>query len=157
MLLHFVLVVNTSKDFRTVLCDAGVVYERQLAKSSAPCGGMSTREKSVFVPGLLELMGMELFRERRWSPIFIGCVVTPSARLVVYFFPWCFRLYELRSQSTINQCENIIATPLCGAVSTAGRNRLSSPACQNFGNGHRTLSLPTGCRYPYVRAPANQR
>ena len=35
----------------------GVVYELKLAKASTPCGVVSTREKSVFVPGLLELMG----------------------------------------------------------------------------------------------------
>ena len=33
------------------------MYEPQLAKASTPCGVLSTREKSVFVPGLLELMG----------------------------------------------------------------------------------------------------
>ena len=38
-------------------CGAGVVYESQLAKASTPCGVVSTREQSVFVPGLLELMG----------------------------------------------------------------------------------------------------
>ena len=40
----------------TLFCGAGVVYEPQLAKASAPCGVMSTREKSFFFPGLLELM-----------------------------------------------------------------------------------------------------
>ena len=41
----------------TLLCGAGVVYEAQLAEASTPCGVVSTREKSVFVPGLLELTG----------------------------------------------------------------------------------------------------
>ena len=41
----------------TVFCGAGVIYEPQLAKASIPCGVVSTREKSVFIPGLLELMG----------------------------------------------------------------------------------------------------
>ena len=41
----------------TLFCGAGVEYESQLAKASTPCGVVSTREKSVFVPGLLELMG----------------------------------------------------------------------------------------------------
>ena len=39
-----------------LFCGAGVVYEPQLAKASTPCGVVSTQEKSVFVPGLLELM-----------------------------------------------------------------------------------------------------
>ena len=39
------------------MCGAGVVYEPQLAKASTPCGAVSTREKWVLVPGLLELMG----------------------------------------------------------------------------------------------------
>ena len=38
----------------TLFCGAGVVYEPQLAKASTPCNVVSTREKSVFVPGLLE-------------------------------------------------------------------------------------------------------
>ena len=58
---HFFPVENTLKDFRTegwtLFCGAGVVYERQLARDSTPCGVVSTQEKSVFVPGLLELMG----------------------------------------------------------------------------------------------------
>ena len=41
----------------TLFCGAGVVYEPQLAKASTPCGVLLTREKSVPVPGLLELMG----------------------------------------------------------------------------------------------------
>ena len=41
----------------TLFCGAGVVYEPQLAKASTPCGVVSTREKSVFVPGLLGLVG----------------------------------------------------------------------------------------------------
>ena len=41
----------------TLFCGAGVVYEPQLAKASTPCGVVSTREKSVFVPGLLALTG----------------------------------------------------------------------------------------------------
>ena len=41
----------------TLFCGAGVVYEPQLANASTPCGEVSTREKSVFVPSLLELMG----------------------------------------------------------------------------------------------------
>ena len=41
----------------TLFCGVGVVYEPQLAKASTPCGVVWTREKSVFVPGLLELMG----------------------------------------------------------------------------------------------------
>ena len=41
----------------TLFCGAGIVYEPQLAKASTPCGVVSTREKSVFVPCLLELMG----------------------------------------------------------------------------------------------------
>ena len=41
----------------TLFCGAGVAYEPQLAKASTLCGVVSTREKSVFVPGLLELMG----------------------------------------------------------------------------------------------------
>ena len=45
----------------TVFCGGGAVYEPQLAKASTPCGVVSTREKSVFVPGLLELMGMKGF------------------------------------------------------------------------------------------------
>ena len=36
----------------------------------------------------------------------------------------------------------MIVEPSCGAVSTRGRNRLSSPACQEFWNGHRTLFPP---------------
>ena len=43
----------------TLFCGAGVVHEPQLAKASTPCGVVSTREKSVFVPGLMELMGYE--------------------------------------------------------------------------------------------------
>ena len=42
----------------TLFCGAGVVYEPQLAKASTPCGVVSTREKSVFVPGLLEFDGV---------------------------------------------------------------------------------------------------
>ena len=40
-----------------LFCGDGVVYEPQLAKASTACGVVSTWEKSVFVPGLLELMG----------------------------------------------------------------------------------------------------
>ena len=40
-----------------MLCSSGVVYKPQLAKASTPCGVVSTREKTVFVPGLLKLMG----------------------------------------------------------------------------------------------------
>ena len=40
-----------------MFCGAGVVCKPQIAKASTPCGVVSTREKSVFVPGLLELMG----------------------------------------------------------------------------------------------------
>ena len=46
---------------------------------------------------------MEGFLERRWCPILVGCVGTPSARLLVYLLPgW---LYELHSHSTISQRE----------------------------------------------------
>ena len=41
----------------TLFCGAGVVYEPQLVKASTPCCVVSTREKSVFVPGLLALVG----------------------------------------------------------------------------------------------------
>ena len=41
----------------TLFCRAGVVYEPHLAKASTPCGVVATREKSVFVPGLLALVG----------------------------------------------------------------------------------------------------
>ena len=41
----------------TQFCGAGVVYEPQLAKASTTCGVVSTREKSVVIPSLLELMG----------------------------------------------------------------------------------------------------
>ena len=37
----------------TMFCGAGAVYEPQLAKASTPRGVVSTREKSVSVPGLL--------------------------------------------------------------------------------------------------------
>ena len=40
-----------------MFCGAGVVNKPQLAKASTPCGVVSTWEKSIFVPGLLELMG----------------------------------------------------------------------------------------------------
>ena len=40
-----------------MFCIAGVVYEPQLAKASTPCGVVLTREKSVFGPGSLQLMG----------------------------------------------------------------------------------------------------
>ena len=40
----------------TLFCGARVAYEPQLAKASAPCGVVSTREKSVFVDGVSELM-----------------------------------------------------------------------------------------------------
>ena len=41
----------------TLFCGAGVVYKPQLVKAFTPCGVVSTREKSVFVPGLLALIG----------------------------------------------------------------------------------------------------
>ena len=89
----------------TLFCGAGVVYEPQLAKASTPCGVMSTREKSIFVPGLLELMGYGRIsgtavepcphRVRRNAP-------RPFAGLSP---PRCLLLYELHSHSTISQCE----------------------------------------------------
>ena len=42
-----------------MLCGVGVVDEPQLAEASTPCGVVSTRDKSVFVPGLLEVMRYE--------------------------------------------------------------------------------------------------
>ena len=76
---------------------------------------------------------MEGFMERRWGPILIGCAETPPARFLVYLLPGCPWLYELNSHSTISQCEEqMIVVESCGAGSTRGRNRLSSPACQHF-------------------------
>ena len=85
----------------TLFCGAGVVYEPQLAKDSTPCGVMSTREKSVFVPGLLELM-----RYGRIS----GTEIEPYPHRVrwnapPHIFPGRLWLYELHSQSTMSQCE----------------------------------------------------
>ena len=42
----------------TLFCGAGVVYEPQLAKASTPCDVVSTRKKSVFVPGFVEVDGV---------------------------------------------------------------------------------------------------
>ena len=36
----------------------------------------------------------------------------------------------------------MIVAQSCGAGSTRGRNRLSSPVCRDFRNGHRTLYPP---------------
>ena len=47
----------------TLFCGAGVVYEPQLAKASTPCGVVSTRERSVSVPGLLELIGYGVWKD----------------------------------------------------------------------------------------------
>ena len=41
----------------TLFCGAGIVDEPQLVKASTRCFVVSTREKSVFVLGLLALMG----------------------------------------------------------------------------------------------------
>ena len=88
----------------TLFCGAGVVYEPQLAKASTPCG-VSTREKSVFVPDLLELMGYERIDGTAVEPYPYRGVGTPPARLLVYLLPGCPWLYELHSHSTISQCE----------------------------------------------------
>ena len=110
-------------------CGAGVVYEPQLAKASTPCGVVSTPEKSIFVPRLLGLMGYG------WIS---GTAVEPCPHRVRWNAPRpfaglaCLWPYELHSQSTISQCEQMIVAPSCGAVSTRGRNRLSSPVCQDF-------------------------
>ena len=44
---------------------------------------------------------MEGFLERRWGPIFIGCVETPPARLLVYRLTGCPWLY-LRAAQPLN-------------------------------------------------------
>ena len=79
---HFLLVEKYLEGFMnrgwTLFCGPGVAYDPQLAKASTPCGVVSTREKSVFVPGLLGLMGYgrnsetavepDLHRVRRNAP-----------------------------------------------------------------------------------------
>ena len=103
-----------------------------LARTSTPCGVVSTWEKSVFFPGLLELMaygrisGTEMepypHRVRRNAPPPFAGLYPPRVSLAL----------QAHSQSTISHCEKTIddVTPSCGAVSIRGRNQLSSPICQ---------------------------
>ena len=55
----FFLPLNAGRLTRgwTLFCCAGVVYEPQLVKAPTPCCAVATQEKSVFVPGLLALIG----------------------------------------------------------------------------------------------------
>ena len=92
----FFQAVNTLKDFCTgiwiLFCGAGV-YEPRLARDSSPCGVASTQEKSVFVPGLLELMeygrisgtGVEPFfhRVRRNAPPPLAGLHPPGVSLAL--------------------------------------------------------------------------
>ena len=87
----------------TLFCGAGVVYKPQPAKASTACGVVSTREMSVFVPCLLELMVVGRISGTAVEPNHHGCASERPPRLLVNLLP--FRHYDLHSQSRISQCE----------------------------------------------------
>ena len=116
----------------TLLCGAGVVYEPQLAKASTLCGVVSTRGKSVFVPGLLELMGYGRIS---------GTAVEPYPHLVRRNTPRSFAglspprvSLALRAAQPFNDKPMLIydCRTIMGSCVNPRRNRLSSPICQDF-------------------------
>ena len=97
---------------------------------------------------------MKGFLEGGWGPILIRCIRSPSPRhWLAYILLACLWLHELHSQSSTSHCDYIVVTPPCGAVSTRGRNRLSSPVCQDFWNGHGTLSSRGGAALMFEPQP----
>ena len=79
----------------TLFCGARVVYKPQLAKASTPCGVVSTREKSVFVLDLLELMGYGRISGTAVEPCPHRVRRNASRPFAGLSPPGCLRLYEL--------------------------------------------------------------
>ena len=141
-----------------MFCGAGVVHKPQLGKSSTPCGVVSTREKSVFVPDLLALMGYGRIYGTAMGPYphwVRRNTPRPFAGLSSRMVP-----LALRAAHPLNdEPMSILAyyrhhrAALCRPAGEIGyRPRFVRISETGIG-----LYILPWWRCPYVRAPANQR